>query len=165
MGKISLNQVTKSFGDVQVIPPLDLDINEGEFVVFVGPSGCGKSTLLRMIAGLEDITAGEITIGDRVVNNLEPKDRNIAMVFQNYALYPHMDVAKNIGFGLRAQKLPKAEIAAKVQQSSRFGQLSTETGGLSASEDDDAQEAELRPAEDRPHPALEQSRDHRLHPR
>ncbi|MDV7143963.1 ABC transporter ATP-binding protein, partial [Tropicimonas sp. TH_r6] len=92
MGHISLSQVTKSFGDVNVIPPLDLEINEGEFVVFVGPSGCGKSTLLRLIAGLEDVTSGEIQIDGQDATDVPPAKRGLAMVFQSYALYPHMSV-------------------------------------------------------------------------
>src|SRR5580693_9340899 len=115
-GKIVLKGVRKAFGEHIIIPSIDLEINEGEFVVFVGPSGCGKSTLLRLIAGLEDATAGEIRIGGRVVNNTPPKDRNIAMVFQNYALYPHMTVARNMGFGLRAARLPAAEIDRRVRE-------------------------------------------------
>ncbi|MGH8800325.1 MAG: ATP-binding cassette domain-containing protein, partial [Casimicrobiaceae bacterium] len=92
MAKVQFRQVTKRYGDLEVIHGIDADVADGEFIVIVGPSGCGKSTLLRMVAGLEAISGGEISIGDRVVNNLEPKDRDIAMVFQNYALYPHMSV-------------------------------------------------------------------------
>jgi len=114
MGQIKLNQVTKSFGDVQVIPPLDLTIEDGEFTVFVGPSGCGKSTTLRMIAGLEEITAGELTIDGRRMNRIAPKDRDVAMVFQNYALYPHLNVADNMAFGLRIRKMPKDEIKTAI---------------------------------------------------
>ncbi|WP_048646371.1 ABC transporter ATP-binding protein [Nitratireductor soli] len=108
MATLSIRNLVKSYGKVEVLHGISLDVADGEFVVFVGPSGCGKSTTLRMIAGLEDITGGEIHIGERLVNNLEPKDRDIAMVFQNYAIYPHMSVRKNIGFGLRTSKLPKA---------------------------------------------------------
>ena len=104
MAAVSLRDVRKSYGDLQVIHGVNMDIADGEFIVILGPSGCGKSTMLRMIAGLEEVTAGEIRIGDRVVNDVEPKDRNIAMVFQNYALYPHMSVARNIGFGLRSAR-------------------------------------------------------------
>ncbi|NSX54525.1 ABC transporter ATP-binding protein [Parasulfitobacter algicola] len=114
MGQISLNQVTKSFGDVQVIPPLDLDINEGEFVVFVGPSGCGKSTLLRLIAGLEDTTSGVIKIDDTDATALPPAKRGLAMVFQSYALYPHMSVRKNIAFPLRMAGMDQAAQDAKI---------------------------------------------------
>jgi len=114
MAPVTLRNVKKSYGNAHVIHGVDLDIAEGEFVVLVGPSGCGKSTLLRMIAGLEPITSGEIEIGDRVVNDLEPKDRDIAMVFQNYALYPHMTVEKNMGFSLEHRGASKAEIAERV---------------------------------------------------
>jgi multiple sugar transport system ATP-binding protein len=116
MAGVSLNKVTKRYGDVGVVHGIDLEIADGEFVVMVGPSGCGKSTTLRMIAGLESLSDGEIAIGGRVVNTLEPKDRNIAMVFQNYALYPHMSVYRNIAFGLYAAKLPKPEIDRKVRE-------------------------------------------------
>src|SRR5512145_2575251 len=114
MAEVTLKDVRKSYGNNQVIHGVSCDIADGEFVVIVGPSGCGKSTLLRMVAGLEKISAGEISIGDRVVNNLEPKDRDIAMVFQNYALYPHMTVYDNMAFGLKMRKFPKAEIAKRV---------------------------------------------------
>src|SRR4051794_41503494 len=100
MPDLQLVNVVKRFGQVEIIKGVDLEIEHGEFVVFVGPSGCGKSTLLRMIAGLEDITDGELTIGDRVVNQVQPRDRGVAMVFQSYALYPHMSVYDNMGFGL-----------------------------------------------------------------
>src|SRR5882724_8979503 len=116
MARVSIRNVVKRFGNVEVVHGLSLDIAHNEFVVLVGPSGCGKSTMLRMIAGLEEVTAGEIWIGERRVNNVEPKDRNIAMVFQNYALYPHMTVAKNIAFGLRAAKLPRAEVDRRVRE-------------------------------------------------
>ncbi len=114
MGRISLKQVEKSFGNVNVIPPLDLEIEEGEFVVFVGPSGCGKSTLLRLIAGLEDVTGGLIEIDGQSATNLPPAKRGLAMVFQSYALYPHMSVRKNIAFPLRMAKMDKAEIDRRV---------------------------------------------------
>ncbi len=107
MGQITLKQVTKAFGEVEVIPPLDLEIDEGEFVVFVGPSGCGKSTLLRLIAGLEDITSGKIEIDGRDATELPPAKRGLAMVFQSYALYPHMSVRKNIAFPLKMAGMPK----------------------------------------------------------
>ncbi|WP_336065017.1 sn-glycerol-3-phosphate ABC transporter ATP-binding protein UgpC [Nitratireductor rhodophyticola] len=107
MATLSLRNLVKSYGKVEVLHGINLDVADGEFVVFVGPSGCGKSTTLRMIAGLEEISGGEIHIGERLVNNLEPKERDIAMVFQNYAIYPHMSVRKNIGFGLRTSKLSK----------------------------------------------------------
>ena len=114
MGQIQLKQVTKSFGDVQVIPPLDLTIQDGEFTVFVGPSGCGKSTLLRLIAGLEDITTGHIEIDGTDATDLVPAKRGLAMVFQSYALYPHMSVRKNIAFPLRMAKMDQAEIDRRV---------------------------------------------------
>ncbi|TNF19303.1 MAG: ABC transporter ATP-binding protein [Rhodobacteraceae bacterium] len=109
MGQIQLTQVTKSFGDVNVIPPLDLTIQDGEFTVFVGPSGCGKSTLLRLIAGLEDITSGQIQIDGQDATNLPPAKRGLAMVFQSYALYPHMSVKKNIAFPLKMAGMEEAE--------------------------------------------------------
>ena len=115
MGQIQLKQVTKTFGDVEVIPPLDLTIQDGEFTVFVGPSGCGKSTLLRLIAGLEDITAGHIEIDGKDATDVVPAKRGLAMVFQSYALYPHMTVRKNIAFPLRMAKLGKAEINKRVE--------------------------------------------------
>ena len=107
MGKIQLNQVTKKFGDTQVIPPLDLTIEDGEFTVFVGPSGCGKSTLLRMIAGLEDLTSGTVAIDDMDATATPPAKRGLAMVFQSYALYPHLSVRKNIAFPLRISTFPQ----------------------------------------------------------
>jgi multiple sugar transport system ATP-binding protein len=115
MGRIQLKSVTKSFGDVQVIPPLDLTIEDGEFTVFVGPSGCGKSTLLRLIAGLEDFTSGAIEIDGTDATNVPPAKRGLAMVFQSYALYPHMSVAKNIAFPLKMAKLDQAEIDKRVK--------------------------------------------------
>ena len=120
MANVSIRNVHKAYGKVEVIHGLDLDVAHNEFVVLVGPSGCGKSTMLRMIAGLESITGGEIYIGDRLVNNVEPKNRNIAMVFQNYALYPHMSVFRNISFGLRAAKLPKDEVEQRVEEAARI---------------------------------------------
>lgn len=116
MANLSLRNLVKSYGPTEVLHSISLDVADGEFVVFVGPSGCGKSTTLRMIAGLEEVTSGEITIGDRVVNHLEPKDRDIAMVFQNYAIYPHMTVRKNIGFGLRTSKIPKADKEKRIDE-------------------------------------------------
>jgi multiple sugar transport system ATP-binding protein len=114
MPRISIRQLAKSYDTVDVIEGLDLEITDREFTVLVGPSGCGKSTTLRMIAGLEDVSSGEIWIGDREVSGLDPKDRDIAMVFQDYALYPHMDVAKNMSFALRLARYPKSEIDARV---------------------------------------------------
>ncbi len=115
MGRIQLKDVTKSFGDVQVIPPLNLTIEDGEFTVFVGPSGCGKSTLLRLIAGLEDITSGHIEIDGTDATDVPPAKRGLAMVFQSYALYPHMSVRKNIAFPLRMARMDKAEIDRRVE--------------------------------------------------
>src|SRR5436305_11976038 len=114
MASVGIRDVRKAFGSTQVIHGVNIQIADGEFVVLVGPSGCGKSTLLRMIAGLENISGGEIRIGDRVVNNVPPKERDIAMVFQNYALYPHMTVAANMGFSLKLRGAPHAEIEARV---------------------------------------------------
>ncbi|MDX1413838.1 MAG: ABC transporter ATP-binding protein [Candidatus Promineifilaceae bacterium] len=116
MASVTYNNVFKRFGDVEVIKDLNLEIADKEFVVFVGPSGCGKSTSLRMLAGLEEISEGEIMIGDRVVNDVPPKDRDIAMVFQSYALYPHMTVYDNMAFGLKLRKTPKAEIDQRVNE-------------------------------------------------
>src|SRR6202158_659363 len=116
MASVVIRDVRKAFGLAPVIHGVTITIDDGQFVVLVGPSGCGKSTLLRMIAGLENITAGQIRIGDRVVNDLPPKDRDIAMVFQNYALYPHMTVGANIGFALKLRKMPKADIKKKVTE-------------------------------------------------
>ena len=115
MGRITLDKVTKSFGDVEVIPPLDLTIEDGEFTVFVGPSGCGKSTLLRLIAGLEDISSGQIRIDGNDATHVPPAKRGLAMVFQSYALYPHMSVRKNIAFPLRMAKMQQTEIDQRVQ--------------------------------------------------
>ena len=116
MASVEISNVRKAFGSVQIIHGVSVDIADGEFVILVGPSGCGKSTLLRMIAGLENISGGEIRIGSRVVNNVPPKERDIAMVFQNYALYPHMTVAQNMGFSLKLKRAPKAEIDQKVSR-------------------------------------------------
>ena len=119
MAGLTIRNVIKSYGDVEVMHGVDLDIDDGEFVVFVGPSGCGKSTLLRMIAGLEEISGGEISIGDRVVNEVAPSKRGVAMVFQTYALYPHMTVYNNMAFGLKQAKTPKDEIDRRVQQAAK----------------------------------------------
>ena len=116
MASVNISGVTKFYGDIHVMHGIDLDVEDGEFVVFVGPSGCGKSTLLRMIAGLEDISSGEISIGDRVVNDVAPSKRGVAMVFQTYALYPHMNVFKNMAFGLRQAKTPEDEIERRVRE-------------------------------------------------
>ena len=123
MAAISFRDVRKSYGAVEVIHGVSVEVANGEFVVIVGPSGCGKSTLLRMVAGLEPITAGEVAIGARVVNRLEPKDRDIAMVFQNYALYPHMSVYDNMAYGLRIRGLSKADIDARVQRAAAILEL------------------------------------------
>jgi multiple sugar transport system ATP-binding protein len=117
---VQLTRVQKAFGDVQVLRDIDLHVRDGEFMVFVGPSGCGKSTLLRLIAGLEDITAGELRIADRVVNEVPPAERGIAMVFQSYALYPHMNLYENMAFGLELAKVPRSEIDAAVQQAAKI---------------------------------------------
>src|SRR6202163_3347361 len=123
MAKVQLRDVRKSYGGTEVIHGVSIDVADGEFVVIVGPSGCGKSTLLRMVAGLETITAGEIVIGDRVLNGLEPKDRDIAMVFQNYALYPHMSVFDNMAYGLRIRGLAKDDIGRRVQRAAEILEL------------------------------------------
>jgi multiple sugar transport system ATP-binding protein len=120
MAEVKLRKVVKRYDDVEAVRGIDLDISDHEFVVLVGPSGCGKSTTLRMIAGLEDITDGEILIGGDVVNDVPPKDRDIAMVFQNYALYPHMTVFQNMSFGLRLKRYPKAEIKTRVDEAARI---------------------------------------------
>ncbi len=123
MAKLAFRDVRKSYGTHEVIHGITTDVADGEFVVIVGPSGCGKSTLLRMVAGLEPITAGEIVIGDRVVNKFEPKDRDIAMVFQNYALYPHMSVFENMAYGLKIRGLPKDDIKARVDRAAGILEL------------------------------------------
>src|SRR6202142_3722990 len=120
MADVTLRKVIKRYDEVEAVRGIDLDIAAHEFVVLVGPSGCGKSTTLRMIAGLEDITDGDIMIGGDVVNDVPPKDRDIAMVFQNYALYPHMTVAENMSFGLRLKRYPKAEIKTRIDEAARM---------------------------------------------
>ena len=121
MARVKLEQVSKTYpGGVQAVHPMDLEIDHGEFAVLVGPSGCGKSTTLRMVAGLEEVSGGQIHIGDRMVNNVEPKDRNIAMVFQSYALYPHMSVADNMAFGLKMRKIPRTDIGKRVAEAARI---------------------------------------------
>src|SRR5438105_2155089 len=119
MAEVLLQNISKSYEKTEVIRDISLDIRDREFVVLVGPSGCGKSTILRMIAGLETITHGTIRIGERTVNHVPPKDRDIAMVFQNYALYPHMSVYENMAFGLKMRKTPKAELDQKVREAAR----------------------------------------------
>src|SRR6188474_1951816 len=123
MADIRLTDVRKSYNKLEVIHGVDVTIADGEFIVIVGPSGCGKSTLLRMIAGLEQITEGEIAIAGKVVNRVEPKDRNIAMVFQNYALYPHMSVYENMSYGLRIRRMSKEEIDQRVQRAAKILEL------------------------------------------
>src|SRR3974377_233477 len=120
MAEVVLTKVQKSYGPVVAVKDFSLDIGDREFVVLVGPSGCGKSTTLRMIAGLEEISGGTIAIGGRVVNDLQPKDRDIAMVFQNYALYQHMSVRDNLAFGLRNRHVPEAEIAAAITRAAKI---------------------------------------------
>jgi sn-glycerol 3-phosphate transport system ATP-binding protein len=124
MAALSFRDVRKKYGELEVIHGVSTEVADGEFVVIVGPSGCGKSTLLRMVAGLEAITSGEIRIGERVVNNLEPKDRDIAMVFQNYALYPHMSVYENMSYGLRIKGFSREQIEARVQKAAGILELS-----------------------------------------
>ena len=123
MSGLRLVGLKKKFGALDIIKGVDIEIEEGEFVVFVGPSGCGKSTLLRMIAGLEEISGGELYIGDKLVNEVEPRERGIAMVFQNYALYPHMTVYQNMSFGLSISKTPKAEVEQRVLEAARILQM------------------------------------------
>ena len=124
MARVTLKKLVKNYDDTPAVRGIDLDIADKEFVVLVGPSGCGKSTTLRMIAGLEDITGGDVLIGDEVVNDMPPKDRNIAMVFQNYALYPHMTVYENMSFGLRLKKVAKDEIGRRVENAARILDIS-----------------------------------------
>jgi len=123
LARVLIENVTKSYGDTEIIHGINTAIEDGEFIVIVGPSGCGKSTLLRMIAGLEEISSGTISIDGQVVNNLEPKDRDIAMVFQNYALYPHMTVFKNMAYGLKLRKFSKKDIKLRVGQAAKLLQL------------------------------------------
>lgn len=130
MASVTYRNVHKAFGNTVVIENMNLEIQDREFLVFVGPSGCGKSTSLRMLAGLEEVTSGEILIGDRVVNNVAPKDRDVAMVFQSYALYPHMTVYDNMAFGLRLRKTPKAEIDRRVNEAARSLGLVDEAKGI-----------------------------------
>jgi sn-glycerol 3-phosphate transport system ATP-binding protein len=123
MAQVAFRRLKKTYLDLEVIHGVDMEVADGEFIVIVGPSGCGKSTLLRMVAGLETITSGEIVIGDRVVNTLEPKDRDIAMVFQNYALYPHMSVFDNMAYGLKIRGVPKDDIGARVKRAAEILEL------------------------------------------
>ncbi|MCH8161766.1 MAG: ATP-binding cassette domain-containing protein, partial [Chloroflexi bacterium] len=123
MASVTLDKINKVFGSTHIIKDVDLAIGEGEFVVFVGPSGCGKSTLLRLIAGLESITDGELSIGDQVVNELPPRERGVGMVFQSYALYPHMTVYENMAFGLKLAKTAKETVHERVMATARILQL------------------------------------------
>ncbi len=123
MSNVSIKDARKSYGSVEILHGINVEIDHGEFIVIVGPSGCGKSTLLRMVAGLEVITSGQIAIGDQIVNDIEPKDRDIAMVFQNYALYPHMSVYQNMSYGLKLMKLSRDEIKARVDKAAAMLQL------------------------------------------
>src|SRR6476646_8961814 len=120
MSQVVIRNANKKYGEVHAVKDVNIQIRDKEFMVFVGPSGCGKTTTLRMVAGLEEITAGEISIGDRVVNDLPPMDRDIAMVFQNYALYPHMSVYDNMAFGLKMRKFDKPNIARRVQEAAEI---------------------------------------------
>src|SRR5271169_4918155 len=124
MAQVALRNIVKTFDRTPAVQGIDLDISDREFIVLVGPSGCGKSTTLRMIAGLEEATSGEIYIGDQLVNDVPPKDRDIAMVFQNYALYPHMTVYENMSFGLRLKKFPKQEIKERVEAAAQILDIS-----------------------------------------
>src|ERR1051326_842375 len=124
MATVTFDHIWKKYGDVVAVNDLNLDIQDKEFLVLVGPSGCGKTTALRMVAGLEEISQGDLKIGDRVVNDLAPKDRDVAMVFQSYALYPHMSVYDNLAFGLKLRKLPKADIDKRVREAARIIELS-----------------------------------------
>ena len=123
MASLSINNVKKAYGALEVLKGIDLELDDGEFLVLLGPSGCGKSTLLNMIAGLDTITSGDITIDNRQINNIHPKDRDIAMVFQTYALYPNMTVGRNIGFGLEMRKVPKVDRTQKVTEAARMLQI------------------------------------------
>src|SRR6187399_2334644 len=124
MARVELEKVSKIYpGGIRAVNAIDLQIKDQEFIVLVGPSGCGKSTTLRMVAGLEEISEGEIKIGERVVNNVPPKNRDIAMVFQNYALYPHMTVYKNMAFGLKLRGMPKAQINQRVMGAAKILEL------------------------------------------
>ena len=153
MAEVSCRKIVKNYdGGVQAVKGIDLDIADEEFVVLVGPSGCGKSTTLRMIAGLEEITDGEILIGGDVVNDVPPRDRDIAMVFQNYALYPHMSVFDNMAFGLKLRKFPKDEIKRRVDEAARILDIAHAAGSQAA-----------RPVR-RPAPARRHGPRHRAQP-
>ncbi|MBU6217036.1 MAG: ATP-binding cassette domain-containing protein, partial [Acidobacteria bacterium] len=124
MSGVAFDRITKRYGDVVAVDELTLDVRDGEFMVLLGPSGCGKSTLLRIVAGLEQQSAGDVSIGGRVVNDVEPKDRNIAMVFQNYALYPHMSVFQNMAYGLKIRGLPADDIRRRVGEAAELLDIS-----------------------------------------
>jgi multiple sugar transport system ATP-binding protein len=124
MATVTFENVNKRYGDVVAVDDLNLDIRDAEFMVLVGPSGCGKTTSLRMIAGLEEITDGTLRIGDRIINDVPPKDRDIAMVFQSYALYPHMTIRDNLAFGLKLRHVPKVQIDARVKEAAAILDLS-----------------------------------------
>src|ERR1700692_3637715 len=123
MAEVSIRSIRKAFGATQILHGVNVEVADGEFVILVGPSGCGKSTLLRMIAGLENVTSGEVAIGGRVVNNVPPKERDIAMVFQNYALYPHMSVRENMAYGLKIRRMSAADIEARVKRAAEILEL------------------------------------------
>src|SRR5450830_1770517 len=123
MATVTFENVSKRYGDVVAVDDLNLDIRDAEFMVLVGPSGCGKTTSLRMIAGLEEITDGTVRIGERIINDIAPKDRDIAMVFQSYALYPHMSIRDNLAFGLKLRKVAKPEIAKRINDAAGILQL------------------------------------------
>ena len=123
MAELKLRGINKSFGAVKVIHDVDLDVRDGEFVVFVGPSGCGKSTLLRIVSGLEELSAGQVVIGGEDVTDFDPSERGVAMVFQSYALYPHMTVEQNLGFGLRMGGMARDQVAARVAEAARILEL------------------------------------------
>ena len=138
MARIELQDVTKVYGgNVRAVDSLSLDIADGDFMVLVGPSGCGKTTVLQMIAGLEDITSGTITIGDRVVNDLAPRDRDVAMVFQNYALYPHLTVEENLAFGLELHKVARQEQRRRVTRPGRMTMMDGVAAAEEGSSDDE----------------------------
>ncbi|WP_241797717.1 ABC transporter ATP-binding protein, partial [Vibrio cyclitrophicus] len=123
MAKVEFKNIKKSFGDVEVVKEFDFTVEDGEFVVFLGPSGCGKSTTLRMLAGLESISSGDIVVGGKLMNKVDAKDRDLAMVFQSYALYPHMTVYENIAFALKLKGMPKAEIDVEVLKAAKMLEL------------------------------------------
>jgi multiple sugar transport system ATP-binding protein len=164
MAEIALEHITKRYGDgYEAVKDLNLEVADGEFMILVGPSGCGKSTALRMVAGLEDITDGELKIGGQIVNDKTPKDRDIAMVFQNYALYPHMTVRDNMGFALKLAGMPKAEIAQKVDEAARILDLGEHLERAAVEPRRQAAGADAR--RDLPDPAALRDDDAVRHPR